>query len=61
LPRSTAIPASALNGCSTVLMTRRSKFSASAMFSPIVLPLAVTASRWSSERISLITAGSPPA
>ena len=44
LPRSTAMPALSLNGASNGLITSVLKFSASAMFSPTVLPLAVTAS-----------------
>jgi len=61
LPRSTAMPACALNGCAIVLMTRGSQFCASAMFSRTVLPVTVTWSRCSTPEISFITAGTPPA
>ena len=61
LPRRTAMPALALNGASNGLMTSVLKFSAPSMLAPTVLPLAVTASRWSRCAISFITTGRPPA
>jgi hypothetical protein len=42
-------------------MTRGLKFCASAMFSPTVLPLAVTMRPGAACAISFITAGRPPA
>ena len=53
LPRRIAMPAFALNGSSKVLITSRFQHGRLAMFSPIVLPLAVIASLLSTPSISL--------
>jgi hypothetical protein len=61
LPRSTAMPAWGLNGSSNAWMTSRFQFGASLQLSHSVLPLTVSASRFSSGPSSRITAGRPPA
>ena len=55
------MPAFALNGWSNSLMTSRFQHGALAMFSPMVLPFAVSASLFSTCWISRSTAGNPPA
>ncbi len=60
-PRSTAIPPSGLNGWANGKITSVLKFFASLLFSPIVFPVTVRASRCSLCLISEITAGMPPA
>jgi hypothetical protein len=61
LPRSTAMPALALKGSAMVLMTAGLWLTASSIFSRTLRPVAVTWSRCSTEAISFITAGRPPA
>ena len=55
------MPAFSLKGSAKGLITSGLKFSAAAMFSPTVRPLAVTWSVCSRWAISFITTGSPPA
>ena len=63
LPLSTMKPASSFNGLSIGVMTSGSSEWILAQFSPIVLPLTVSAFSWMSLRFisSLTTAGTPPA
>ena len=61
LPRSTAMPALSLNGVRSGRITSGLSFLASAMFSPSVLPFAVSAPACRYGSISFISAGRPPA